>query len=164
MKSDGGGRLVVDRLHALPGKRAGVLDGLLADTAPARVLGRVIAIRRLAPQHAARTEHLPELWIARIGARLRLLRGIEVIEVAEKLVEALHRREVLVAVIEMVLAELAGGVAERLEQFRTRCVPRLQTDGRGGNADLRQAGAQRALTGDEHRSLGVVVREHHARA
>ena len=39
------------------------------------------------------------------------------IEVAEKFVEAVHRRQVLVAVAEVVLADLAGRVAERLEQF-----------------------------------------------
>ena len=39
---------VVDRLHALLVKRAGILDGLLADPAPAFVRGRVIAVRGLA--------------------------------------------------------------------------------------------------------------------
>ena len=48
---------------------------------------------------------------------LRLLLGVEVVEVAEELVEAVHRRQELVAVAQMVLAELAGGVAERLERL-----------------------------------------------
>ena len=36
---------------------------------------------------------------------------VEVIEIAEELVEAVHRRQELVLVAKMVLAELAGGVA-----------------------------------------------------
>ena len=49
-----------------------------------------------------------------------------------------------------------------------RRISRLQTHRRAGNADLRKAGAQRALAGDERRPpgraalLGVVVGEHHA--
>ena len=47
----------------------------------------------------------------------RLVLGIEVIEIAEELVEAMHRWQKLVAVAEMVLAELSGRVALRLEQI-----------------------------------------------
>ena len=36
---------------------------------------------------------------------------IEVIEVAKELIEAVHRRQELVLVAKMVLAELAGGIA-----------------------------------------------------
>ena len=57
------------------------------------------------------------LGVLRIVGVLRLLLGIEVVEVAEELVEAVHRRQELVAVAEVVLAELAGGVALRLEQL-----------------------------------------------
>ena len=46
---DGRGRgLVVDRLHPFLGERAGVLDGLLADLAPTRLLGRIVSGCRLA--------------------------------------------------------------------------------------------------------------------
>ena len=48
---------------------------------------------------------------------LRLVLGVEVIEVAEEFVEAVHGRQELVAVAEMVLAELAGDIALRLEQL-----------------------------------------------
>ena len=41
----GGGGLIVDRLHPLLGERAGVLDGLLADLAEARVFGGVVTCR-----------------------------------------------------------------------------------------------------------------------
>jgi hypothetical protein len=45
-----------------------------------------------------------------------------VVEVAEELVEPVDRRQVLVEVSEVVLAELAGGIAERLEQLGERWV------------------------------------------
>ena len=41
---------------------------------------------------------------------------VQVIEIAEELVEAVHRGQELVPVAEVVLAELAGGVAQRLER------------------------------------------------
>src|SRR5262249_34013891 len=52
-----------------------------------------------------------------IGAQLRLFLGVQVIEVAEELVEAVHGREVLVAVAEVVLAELSRGIAQGLQQL-----------------------------------------------
>ena len=105
--------LVVDRLHALPGQRAGVLDS--ACRRPNADLGHVRVVARM--EHAARAELLAELGVLGIVGILRLLLGVEVVEVAEELVEAVHRRQELVAVAEMVLAELAGGVAQRLEQL-----------------------------------------------
>ena len=96
------GDLVVDGLHALLGQRPGVLDPLRAVLVRPRV------------QDAAGAEALAELrevggrWVV---GQLRLLLGVEVVEVAEELVEAVGRRQVLVLVAEVVLAELAGGVA-----------------------------------------------------
>ena len=46
---------------------------------------------------------------------LRLVFGIEVIKIAEELIEAVDSGQELVAVAEMVLAELSGHIAERLE-------------------------------------------------
>ena len=80
-------------------ERAGVLDLL-----------RSVRIRP-AVQHAARTELLLELGILRVVRVLRLLLGVQMVEVAEELVEAVDGRQELVAVAEVVLAELAGGVA-----------------------------------------------------
>ena len=88
-----GEELLVDRLHALAGQRAGVLD--LA------VGGRL--------EHAARAELLAELGVLRIVGILGLLLGVEVVEVAEELVEAVRRGQELVAVAQVVLAELRGG-------------------------------------------------------
>ena len=116
--------LLVHRLHPLPRQRAGVLDRLLADLAEHRIDGRVVLVGRLALHHAARAELLPEIRVLRIVRVFRLFLGVEVIEVAEELIEAVHRRQVLVAVAEVVLAELAGGIAEILEELRDRSDPR----------------------------------------
>ena len=98
----GSGRgFVVDRLHPRLGERAGI------DHAPVGI----------GVDDAARSEALLELGIRRIGALLRLLLGIEVIEIAEEFVEAVIGRQVFVAVSEMVLAELAGRLAERLQRI-----------------------------------------------
>jgi hypothetical protein len=68
--------------------------------------------------HAARPEALPELRALRVVGVLRLLLGVQVVEVAEELVEAVVRRQELVLVAEVVLAELSGGIAERLQDLR----------------------------------------------
>ena len=54
-----------------------------------------------------------ERGVLRIVLVLRLLLGIQMVEIAEELVEAVHRRQELVLVAEMVLAELPGGIALR---------------------------------------------------
>ena len=163
---DGRGRgLVVDRLHALLGERAGVLDGLLADLAEARIDRRVVTVGRLAPEHAARAELGEVGRVLRIVRQFRLFLGVEVIEVAEELVEAVHRRQRLVAVADVVLAELAGGVAEVLEQAADRGIELAHAHRRAGEADLGQPGADDVLAGEERRAAGgarllaVVVEE-----
>src|SRR5690606_32537171 len=92
-----GGRekLLVDGLHALGVERAGILD---------------LAIRE-GMDDAPGPVFLPEFWILRIEIAFRLLFGVQVVEIAEELVEAVIGRQMLVLVAEMVLAELAGGVA-----------------------------------------------------
>ena len=76
------------------------------------------------------------------------------IEIAEEFVESVHARQKFIAVAEMVLAELTGGVSERLEHFRDRRVFRVKSDSGAGHADFGQAGADRVLTGDEARAAG----------
>ena len=131
----GGGvdELVVARLHPLPRQRARVLDPLLADAAPARVLLRVVLVRRPALEDAARAEPLAELLeavLARVVGILRVLLGVQVVEVPEELVEAVHRRQELVLVPEVVLAELAGRIAVLLEQLGDGRILGLQPDRR----------------------------------
>ena len=163
--------LVVAGLHPLLGERAGVLDLLLADAAPALLLGRIVLVLRPAVKHPARSEPLAELREVlgrRIVVHLRLLLGVEVVEVAEELVEAVHGRQILVEIAQMVLAELAGGVTLVLEELRNRHGLSLEADRCGWDADLGQAGAIDALPGDEGRAAGgaglltVGVGEHHA--
>ena len=105
--------LVVDGLHALLGQGSGVLDLLLPYLAEARIDGWVVRVGRESMQHAARTEFRSERWVLRIVLVLGLLLGIQMIEIAEELVEAVQRRQKLILVAQMVFAELASGVAER---------------------------------------------------
>ncbi len=106
----GGQELLVHRLHPLSGQWAGVLDGLLSNLPEHRIDGRIVLVRRLALEDAAGSESGLELGVLGVVDILGLFLGVEVIEVPEELIEAMHRRQVLVAIAEMVLAELAGRV------------------------------------------------------
>jgi hypothetical protein len=55
----------------------------------------------------------------------------------------------------VVLAELAGGVAQRLEQFGNRGVLGLQTDVGAGHPHFGEAGAVGILPGDERGAPAV---------
>ena len=98
---------------------------------------------------------------------LRLFLGVQVIQIAEELVEAMNGGQKLVLVSQVVLAELAGGVAMILEQFGDRRIFLLKPDRGGRNTDLGEPGAERALAGEERRPaggaalLGVIVGEDH---
>ena len=94
---------------------------------------------------------LPELRVFRVIVGFRLLFRVQVVKIAEKLVEAMHRRQVRVAVAEVVLAELAGRVALRLEQVGDGRRPVGDALRRAGHADGQQAGAERVLAQDERR-------------
>jgi hypothetical protein len=72
-----------------------------------------------------------------------------VIERAIELVEAVDCRQMLVAVAKVVLAELSGGVALRLEQRGNGHVAVLQALRSTWHSDLRVARAEAALPGDE---------------
>ncbi len=68
----------------------------------------------------------------------------------------------------MVFAELAGGIAERLEELGDRRIFRLQTEFSSRQPYLGQAGADRRLAGDECGAargatlLAVPIREQRA--
>ena len=162
------GDVVVDRHHPRLGQRAGVLAHLLADLAEARIDRRVVPVRGLAVHHAARSVLRTERRVFRIVRQFRLFLGVQVVEVAVELVEAVHGGQELVAVAKMVLAELPGRIAERLEQLGNRRVFLLQPERGARQADLGQAGAQAGLAGDERGPaggaalLGIIVGEHHA--
>ena len=144
--------LVVTGLHALARQRSRVLDPLHAHAAPARVLLRIVLVRRPALQHSTRTEALPEPLEAVLFGVVRvlgLLLGVQVVEVSEELVEPVHCREELVLVPQVVLAELPCRVALLLEQLGDRRIPGLQPHRRSGQSDLAEPGAEDALPSDE---------------
>ena len=149
-------------------ERAFVDDLLLADLAPARLDGRVVGVARAAMNQVARADGVSNGRIGRVRIPVRIGHGIEVIEIAEELVEAVDGRQVLVQVAEVVLAELAGGVAHRLQARWRWWALRGQADIGAGLADGGHSGADRQLAGDEVGAaggaarLGVVVGEAHA--
>ncbi len=107
----GGGGFVVDGFHPLFGQWTGVFNGLLADTAKAWIFGGIVPVCGLALEDTARAQIRAESGIARVVEVLRFFLGVEVIEIAEEFVEAMYGGQKFVTVAEMVLAELAGGVA-----------------------------------------------------
>ena len=151
------GGLVVDGLHPLLGQRSGVLDALLADRSVPVVDLAGVLVGRPGVNDAARQQRLAQYRRLFFGGVVRVLRfflGVEVIEVAEELVEPVRGRQELVQVAEVVLAELPRRVAQRLEQLGDGRVLLLQPDVHAGHPDLAHAGAVDALAGDERRPAG----------
>ena len=72
----------------------------------------------------------------------RLLLRIEVIEIAEELIEPMYGRQEFVAVAEMVLAELARGLTERFKRLGDGDVLRLQAERRTRQANFGHSGAK----------------------
>src|SRR6266851_751 len=105
-------------------------------------------------EHAPGPKSRFECRIRWIVGEFRFLFRIQVIEVAEELVESVHGRQELIAIAEMVLAKLTGGVTERLEQFGDGRVVRLKSENGAGQSDFGQAGAERVLPGDEGCATG----------
>jgi hypothetical protein len=98
----------------------------------------------------------------------RVFHRVEMIEIAEELVEAVNGRQELIEITEMVLAELSCGVAHGLQHRGNSGRSSGQADGRASLANRGHAGAYRKFTRDEVRSasratcLGIVVGEEHA--
>ena len=157
---------VVDRLHPLGIERAGVLDPLLADLAPARLFGGIVAIRGPGMDHVARADHV--LQRLRIVPMRRVLHRVQMVEVAEELIEPVHGRQEFVEIAEMVLAELAGGVSHGLEDLRDRYRLVGNAQRRARLSDRRQSGPDRQFAGNEvcaprrAACLGVIVGEAHS--
>ena len=164
------GHFLVEGLHALARQRTGVLDFLLADLAEFRIDGGIVGGGRPGVQHAARAKLLLVLGILlpRIVQLFRLFLGVEVVEIAEPFVEAVAGGQELVAIAQVVLAELRGGVADRLQHLGERRIDLLNAARRARNADGRHAGANRKLAHDESGAtrsaarLRVVIREQRA--
>src|SRR6201999_1125195 len=89
-----------------------------------------------------------------IVGQLRLLLRVQMVKIAEELIEAVHGRQRLVAIADMVLAELPRGIAEILEQAADRGIELAHAHRRTGEADLGETGANAVLTGQEGRAAG----------
>jgi hypothetical protein len=100
---------------------------------------------------------LRELVGVRVVELLGLFLGVEVVKVAEELVEPVHRRQMFVLVAEVVLAELPGRIAKRLEQLGDGGIVGRPSDVSAGHADLAHAGAVDALPTDERRAAGCAA-------
>jgi hypothetical protein len=74
-------------------------------------------------EHPTRTELLPEFRILRVVIARAFPLGIEVLEVAGELVEAVGGGQVLVLIAEVVLTGLDRHIAMRLEQVGDRRRP-----------------------------------------
>src|SRR4029453_18096400 len=103
-----------------------------------------------------------------VGEPVRVRQGVEVVQVPVELVEAVQRRQVSVQIAEVVFAELAGGIAHRLEDGGGRDGLARHADAVAGPAPRRQAGPNGQLARDEVGAtrgaarLGIVVGEYHA--
>ena len=84
-----------------------------------------------------------------IVGQFRLFFGVQVIEIAEEFVESVHGWQELILVAKMVLAELAGGIAERLQHLSDGWIFRLKSEIGAGHADFGQSGAEWILAGNE---------------
>ena len=90
-----------------------------------------------------------EFGILEVVGILGLLLGIQVVEGAVKFFEAVNGRKMLVAIAEVILAELRGDVALLLEQIRDGRIFLLKAFLRSGQTDFQEAGAERRLARDE---------------
>ncbi len=157
---------VVHGFHPLGKECACVFDFLFADLSPARHLGGVILISGPAMDHVARADDVQQLlWIAWVRG---VFHRIEVIEVDEELIEAMHGRQVFIEIAEVVFAKLAGGLIEILKRACHRASRSGHPDFGSRLADGGQAGADGQLAGDEGCAprratrFSIVVSEKHA--
>ena len=153
--------VVLDAFGGMRRQRTFVYDLLLADLAPALLHGRVIPVGGPGVEQVTRAIFFSLRF--RHGRCKRILHGIEVVEIAEKLIKAVQRRQVFVEVAEVVLAELPGGVAVIFERSGNGRGRRRHTDIRTGLSDGGQAGTLRQFAGDEvgppcgTTRLGVII-------
>ena len=122
--------LVVEVLLALRPERALVFNRLAS-----------LAVG-LAVDHAAPGEGFRYLWILGIIIFFGILAGVQVIKNAEERIEAVRGGQMFVPIAEVVLAELARGIAVRLQQLCNRWIFLLhplrctgETDGAEADAD-----------------------------
>src|SRR3569833_2645746 len=81
------------------------------------------------------------LLLLRFAGVSRIFHRVEMIQVSEKFVEAVDRRQKLVFISEMIFAELAGCVPHSLQRGGNRYGLCGQAEGGTGLTDCRRAGA-----------------------
>ena len=131
---------VVYGLHSLGIEHPGVLDPLFADLAPAPVHRGIIHVGRTTVWTCSRTDDVQQ--ILRVVRVRGVFHGVEVIKVAEGLVEAVHRRQEFILVAKVILAEPAVASPILSTPWQSSRPPRV-SDGRAGLADHGHAGADR---------------------
>ena len=115
---------------------------------------------------ATRCVTLVEGRILWIKVCFRLLLGIKVIEIAEKLVKAMVSRQEFILISEVVLSKLPGCITMGLKQFGDRRVLRLQANICARQSHFQETGAQGMLACNKGRPacratlLAIVIREH----
>ncbi len=96
------------------------------------------------------------LFRERLGLRsvgvFGVLIRVEVVEIAEKLVETVTMRQMFLAVAKMVLAELGSGIAMHLQYLCDSRIFRRHTLRRACTSHGGQPGARRHLAGDKRRA------------
>jgi hypothetical protein len=137
------GEFVVNCAHALYGQRAGVLDFLRTHFSKYRVDRGVIFVSSPTVNDAARQKKRSEPWVFRIIGVFWLLFGVQVVQIAEELIKTVDTRQKLIAVAQMVLAELGGRVSQGLQDLGHGRVFEAQSHIRPGSTHFRKAGANR---------------------
>src|SRR5437667_378498 len=137
-------------------KGAGVLALLFADLASARVSGCVIRSGGPGVNHVAWADLVQELL--RVVGMRRIFHCIQVIEVAEELIEPVNGGQELIEIAEVIFAELAGRVALRFERGGNRASLSWYADLGTRLTDRGHAGADRQFAHDEVRATRRATR------
>ena len=128
-----GGDLFVDRLHAFFGERAGVVDLAVGETV----------------DHASGAEFFLKLGRVWVIGVFRFFFGVEVVEIAEELIETVGGGEHVVAIAEMIFAELTGEIALGFEDGGDGGIFFFHALWGAWEADFGEAGADGSLASDE---------------
>ncbi len=142
--------LLINRFHALGRQWTGIFAFLLAPGTKTFVLSGILGCGRFAFKHPSRRNLVSHSARGVIG-QLGFFLDIQVVEVAKELVKTVHRGHELIAVTQVVLAELPGHIAEGLDEISNGWIFLLQTLRSTGHADLGETGAHRNLASDERR-------------
>ena len=128
--------LIIERLHSLRGQRAFILRWTVGGTR----------------NHSARIKLLTKLGISRAIRVFQIFVAIQMVKIAEILVETVTVRQVFFKIAQVVLAILGGGIALGLEDFGESNVFLLQPGRRTWRADGCQTGTNGKLSGQKCRA------------